>query len=72
MEVSGQLHAPAALSPGKQPLRLLNGSSENFNVMQLWYMYKVKLGPKSGPDAVAKRKIPPLKAKDPGHPINCL
>jgi len=44
MEVSDQIHAPAALSPGKGPLRThwIGG----------W------VGPRAGLDAMVKRKIP--------------
>jgi hypothetical protein len=44
MEVSGQLHAPAALLPGKEPLVPIGG----------W------VGPRAVLDAVMERKIPSL------------
>jgi hypothetical protein len=44
LEVSGQLHAPVALSPGKEPpdTRWIEG----------WFI------PRTGVDTLAKRKIP--------------
>jgi hypothetical protein len=42
MEVSGQLHVPAVLPPGKEPLVPIGG----------W------VGPRAVLDAVVKRKIP--------------
>jgi hypothetical protein len=55
MEVSGQLHAPAALSPGKQPLvHWIRGCAD----------------PRDGLDAVMKRKIPsPRRESNPKTPI---
>jgi hypothetical protein len=44
MEVSNQLHAPAALLPGKEPL--------GTHRIRAW------VGPRAGLDAVAKRKNP--------------
>jgi hypothetical protein len=43
MEVSGQLDAPAALSPGKDPCN---------HWIRAW------VGPRAGADAMAKRKFP--------------
>jgi hypothetical protein len=55
MEVSGQLHAPAALPPGK--------ASETH-----WIGGCV--GPRAVLDAVVKRKIPsPRRESNPGTPI---
>jgi hypothetical protein len=54
MEVSDQLHAPAALSPGKEPLVRIGG----------W------MGPRAVLDAVVKRKIPtPRRESSPRTPI---
>jgi len=44
MEVNGQPHTPAALTPGKQHRYPLERES--------------RVGPRAGLDAVAKRKIP--------------
>jgi hypothetical protein len=56
MEVSGQLHAPAALPPGKEPL------------VPIWIGGWV--GPRAVPDAVVKRKIPsPCREPNPRTPI---
>jgi hypothetical protein len=44
MEVSGQLHAPVALHPRKEPLLRIG--------------YQVWVGPRAVLDAVVKRKIP--------------
>jgi hypothetical protein len=56
MEVSGQLHAPAALLPGKEHLiHILIGG---------W------VGPRTVLDAVVKRKIPsPRQESNPRTPI---
>jgi len=56
MEVSDQLHAPAALPPGKEPpgTHWIGG----------W------VGPRAVLDAVEKRKIPsPRRESNPDHPI---
>jgi hypothetical protein len=56
MEVSGQLHAPAALPPGKDPpgTRWIGG----------W------VGPRAVLEAVVKRNIPsPLRKSNPRTPI---
>jgi hypothetical protein len=57
MEVSGQLHAPAALPPGKElliPIGWIRG----------W------VGPRAVLDAVVKRKIPsPCRESNPRIPI---
>jgi hypothetical protein len=45
MEVSGHIHAPAALSPGQQ-------RRYPFDMIWGW------VGPRAGLDAVAKRKMP--------------
>jgi hypothetical protein len=56
MEVSGQLHAPAALPPGKEPL------------VQHWT--GGWMGPRAVVDAVVKRKIPsPRRESNPRTPI---
>jgi hypothetical protein len=55
MEVSGQLHAPAALPPGKKPDTLWIGG---------W------VGPRTVLEAVVKRKIPsPRRESIPRTPI---
>jgi hypothetical protein len=56
MEVSGQLHTPAALLPGKEPpgTHWIGG----------W------VGPRAGLDAMVKRKIPrPRRESNPRAPI---
>jgi hypothetical protein len=55
MEVNGQLHAPAALPPGKDP----------------WYPLDRRLGdPRAVLDAVVKRKIPSSRPEsNPRTPI---
>jgi hypothetical protein len=56
MEVSGELHAPAALLPGKEP--------PNTHWIGGW------VGPRAILDAVVKRKIPsPRRESDPRTPI---
>jgi hypothetical protein len=56
MEVSGQLHAPAALPPGKEPLVPI--------------MIGVWVGPRAVLDMVVKRKIPsPCWESNPRTPI---
>jgi len=58
MKVNGQLHPPAALLPGKEPLLSIGGG---------W------LGPTAGLDTVAKRKIPSLyRESNPDHPTQSL
>jgi len=55
MEVSGQLHVPAASPPGKNP----------------WYPLDRRLGrPQSGLDTVVKKNIPspPAVTRTPDHP----
>jgi hypothetical protein len=55
MEMSGQLHAPAALPSGKEPLTHWIGDS---------------VGPKAILDAVVKRKIPSTRQEsNPRTPI---
>jgi hypothetical protein len=56
MEVSGQLHAPAALPPGKEPL------------VPIWW--EAGWAPRAVLDAVVKRKIPnPRRESKPRTPI---
>jgi hypothetical protein len=54
MEMSGQLHSPAALPPGKEPLIPIR--------------LEVGKGSIAGLDAVVKRKIP-SPCRDSNHPI---
>jgi hypothetical protein len=59
MEASGQVHAPAALPPGRKFFRYLF----------VWSMSRTQ----SRLDAVVKRKIPvPCRESNPSHPAHSL